>query len=210
MPRRGEATDRGDRMHARRSLRLLLAALMAAAVSAQERGAQQRMVGMLVKRDWPPRTSVPTPIPTCNTLLKSPSTFPIAPSFQPSLLPQPTSLVSLLLYLLLPSLNSSIPSCLPKTNSQRRLPDAAVTIDLYEVLGPDAYAKGVIWQVGGDSACACRGGQRVREWGQRVREWGVREGAGREGTAACGCVGVRVCGRAGAGAGRVPAYGPTG
>ncbi|KAG2449497.1 hypothetical protein HYH02_005641 [Chlamydomonas schloesseri] len=28
----------------------------------------------------------------------------------------------------------------------RRLPDAAVTIDLYEVLGPDAYSKGVIWQ----------------------------------------------------------------
>ncbi|GIL83173.1 hypothetical protein Vretifemale_11986 [Volvox reticuliferus] len=28
----------------------------------------------------------------------------------------------------------------------RRLPDAAVPINLYELLGPDAYARGVIWQ----------------------------------------------------------------
>ncbi|GFR52811.1 hypothetical protein Agub_g15433 [Astrephomene gubernaculifera] len=28
----------------------------------------------------------------------------------------------------------------------RRLPDAAIPINLYELLGPDAYARGVIWQ----------------------------------------------------------------
>ncbi|KXZ54516.1 hypothetical protein GPECTOR_4g581 [Gonium pectorale] len=30
--------------------------------------------------------------------------------------------------------------------SRRRLPDAAVPINLYELMGPDAYARGVIWQ----------------------------------------------------------------
>ncbi|GLI59964.1 hypothetical protein VaNZ11_002019 [Volvox africanus] len=30
--------------------------------------------------------------------------------------------------------------------AQRRLPDAAIPINLYELLGPDAYARGVIWQ----------------------------------------------------------------